>query len=55
VILVVLVQLANNGGSCQDLIMAGNWKSLIVARTYIEESEITMTKQANLTLKNKNY
>jgi hypothetical protein len=34
--------------------MAGNWKSLAVARTYIEESEITMMKQANLTLKDKN-
>jgi hypothetical protein len=46
---------ANNGGSCQNLIMAGNWKSLAVTQTYIKESEIAMTKQANLTLKDKNY
>jgi integrase len=39
--------LANNGGSCQDLMMAGNWKSLAVARTYIEESDIATTKRAN--------
>jgi hypothetical protein len=34
--------------------MAGNWKSLAVAWIYIEESEITMTKQVNLILKDKN-